>query len=86
MDENMKIEETTNEVTTVENTNCEAETSGGSSTIAKIVIVGVVGAVAGAAGAGTWLLLIIDKPAICCAVKPAFARVRISSGLNIVFS
>lgn len=51
MDENMKIEETT-EVTTVENTNCETETSGGSSTIAKIVIVGVVGAVAGAAGLG----------------------------------
>lgn len=51
MDENMKIEETT-EVTTMENTNCETETSGGSSTIAKIVIVGVVGAVAGAAGLG----------------------------------
>lgn len=51
MDENMKIEETT-EVTTAENTNCETETSGGSSTIAKIVIVGVVGAVAGAAGLG----------------------------------
>ena len=51
MDENMKIEETT-EVTTVENTNCETETSSGSSTIAKIVIVGVVGAVAGAAGLG----------------------------------
>lgn len=51
MDENMKIEETT-EVTTVENTNCETETSGGSSKIAKIVIVGVVGAVAGAAGLG----------------------------------
>ena len=51
MDENMKIEETT-EVTTVENTNCETETSGGSSTIANIVIVGVVGAVAGAAGLG----------------------------------